>query len=206
MYADPSFLEEPGWRGDPRKRLHVSLLLAALGVLAFMSVLRMPEGLPLAPLADLVVTILPPEPEPAIETPARPERSPEPDVIIRPESAPQVLQPEAAVVDDKPREQTSATDWDAMILETVAAMGQEEARLKELRDAKWRETYSVMFQPEAEFVLGDSSPVIDDFEFKPELNVAGIGLKIGSCFVGVPLVGIPVEERTVAITVLYCAK
>ncbi len=69
----------------------------------------------------------------------------------------------------------------------------------------WRQSHSIMFAPEDEFVPRAAEPVLADLRFRPEFNVAGVGLKIGSCFVGLPLIGVPVEQRTVAIRLFVCA-
>jgi hypothetical protein len=52
----------------------------------------------------------------------------------------------------------------------------------------------------------EPDPIISDLRFKPQIHVAGIGFAIGSCFIGIPIVGVPVEQRSVAITVFVCAR
>ena len=105
-----------------------------------------------------------------------------------------------------PPDERAAIDWHRAITETVAAIGNEKQRQEELRSSMWRQTHSIMFQPSSAAVLREPEPILPDFRFKPELHVAGLGMTIGSCFIGLPLVGIPVEERTVAITLFTCAK
>ena len=70
----------------------------------------------------------------------------------------------------------------------------------------WRTTHSVMFQSEGGYIPKQEVPIIPGFRFKPQVHVAGLGVTIGSCFVGLPLVGVPVEERTAAIGLFVCAK
>ena len=69
----------------------------------------------------------------------------------------------------------------------------------------WRQTRSVMFQPANEFVPHEQQPVMANLRFKPEIHVVGLGVTIGSCFVGLPLVGVPVEKRTIGIRLFVCA-
>lgn len=68
------------------------------------------------------------------------------------------------------------------------------------------QTRSVMFRPVDEYVPGEAEPVLAGLRFKPEIHVFGLGLTIGSCFVGLPLLGVPVEERSVAIRLFVCAN
>ena len=105
-----------------------------------------------------------------------------------------------------PRDVKPAIDWDKTIVETVAAMGIENSRREESRSSMWRKTHSAMFQPANEYVIREEAPVIPDFRFKPEIHVAGLGFKIGSCFIGLPIIGVPVEERTAAVGLFVCAK
>ena len=204
MYADPAFFEEPGWHGDPQRRLRVSLVLGAVLVLAFLSVLKMPQGIPLASLADLVVTIVPAKPEAPAETIVEPAPVALPLPADSEVSASQPVPVEN--VDPASLPQPASVDLQALIAATVSNLGEEKAVEEQLRAAMWENTRSVMFQPGDELALQEQEPVLEDFRFKPELNIAGIGLKIGSCFFGIPLVGVPVEDRSVAISVVTCAK
>jgi hypothetical protein len=63
-----------------------------------------------------------------------------------------------------------------------------------------------MFEPANEFVVKEEEPVISDLRFIPRIHVVGLGVTIGSCFIGIPLAGVPVEQRTVAISLFVCAK
>lgn len=97
-------------------------------------------------------------------------------------------------------------DWQNMIAETVASIGKEKQEREDTRALVWRKTHSVMFQSAGGFVPKQQEPVLPDFQFRPQVHVAGLGLTIGSCFIGLPIVGVPVEERTVAIRLFVCAK
>ena len=109
--------------------------------------------------------------------------------------------PPALQSDEQP-----VVDWQNMIAETVASIGKEKQEREETRALMWRKTHSVMFQSEGGFVPKRREPIIPDFQFRPQVHVAGLGVTIGSCFIGLPLVGVPVEERTVAIRLFVCAK
>jgi hypothetical protein len=111
--------------------------------------------------------------------------------VIRPESQPDEL---------------TATDWRKNITESVVAIGNEKARQEVSRSFMWKRTHSIMFRPNNEQVLREQDPIIPNFRFKPQVHVAGLGITIGSCFIGIPLVGVPVEERTVAVRLFVCAK
>ena len=108
--------------------------------------------------------------------------------------------PPALQSDEQP-----AVDWRSMIAETVASIGEEDQEREESRALMWRNTHSVMFQSNG-FVPKQQEPIIPDFQFKPQVHVAGLGVTIGSCFIGIPIVGVPVEERTVAIRLFVCEK
>jgi len=97
-------------------------------------------------------------------------------------------------------------DWQNRIAETVASIGKEKQAREETRALMWRKTHSVMFQSAGGFVPKQQEPVIQDFQFRPQVHVAGLGVTIGSCFIGLPIVGVPVEERTVAISFFVCAN
>ena len=97
-------------------------------------------------------------------------------------------------------------DWQKMIAETVASLVKEKQEREETRALMWRKTHSVMFQSAGGFASKQQEPIIQDFQFRPQVHVAGLGVTIGSCFIGLPIVGVPVEERTVAIRFFVCAK
>ena len=118
------------------------------------------------------------------------------------------VQPE--VVSDDPPEPPADTqparDWHAIGNQVAKATVDEYFRQEESREALWRESRSVMFKPGNEIVLQNEVPVIADFQFKPQIRVLGLGITIGACFFGVPIAGVPVEQRNVAITLFVCAN
>jgi hypothetical protein len=109
--------------------------------------------------------------------------------------------PPALQFDEQP-----VVDWQNMIAETVTSIGKERQEREEIRALMWRKTHSIMFQSAGSFVPKQQEPIIPDFQFKPQVHVGGLGVTIGSCFIGLPIVGVPVEERTVAIGLFVCAK
>ena len=106
---------------------------------------------------------------------------------------------------EAPAAPRSPIDWSAEIVESVAALQSERRANETTRQSMWLQSRSVMFAPEDEFTPSAEGPVLADLRFRPEIHVAGIGLTIGSCFVGLPLIGVPVEQRTVAIRLFVCA-
>jgi len=105
---------------------------------------------------------------------------------------------------ESPPDVQPVRDWGAMITDTVATIGDQNLRQRKSRSSMWRQTRSVMFQPASEFVARELAPIIPGFQFKPQVHVVGLGVTIGSCFIGLPIVGVPVEQRTVAIRLFVC--
>ena len=77
---------------------------------------------------------------------------------------------------------------------------------EESRTSMWRQSHSIMFQPGSDIVVREEESILSDFRFKPRVYVVGLGVTIGSCFIGIPLAGVPVEQRTVAISLFVCAR
>ena len=98
------------------------------------------------------------------------------------------------------------TDWQAIAQETAKASVDEGLRRQASRAAMWRQSRSMMFRPDERSKAVQEDPAIPGFRFKPEIHVVGLGVTIGSCFFGVPLAGVPVEQRTVAMTFFVCAR
>lgn len=61
-----------------------------------------------------------------------------------------------------------------------------------------------MFESQNKLGVIDEVQIMADLKFKEAVGVLGVGLTVGSCFVGIPLIGIPVEERSVAVRLWYC--
>ena len=142
-----------------------------------------------------------PEPE-AVDQPIPPASEDAESVteaVPVPDEAPDPVPSEPRVVASAP------VDWEAEIAAAVVALESESRDREKVRQSMWRQTHSVMFEPADEFVANDEQPVIANLHFKPEIHVVGLGVKVGSCFIGVPLVGVPVEKRTVGIRLFVCA-
>ena len=97
-------------------------------------------------------------------------------------------------------------EWRAIANETVKASVDEYFRREEFRVSMWRRSHSIMFQPASDIVAKEIEHIISDFRFKPRVHVVGLGVTIGSCFIGIPIAGVPVEQRTVAIRLFVCAQ
>jgi len=97
-------------------------------------------------------------------------------------------------------------DWHAIAEGAAQASVDEFFRNEESRASMWRQSRTIMFQPASDFGVKEQDPIISDFRFKPQIHVVGLGVTIGSCFLGIPLAGVPVEQRTVAISLFVCAK
>ena len=95
-------------------------------------------------------------------------------------------------------------DWLAMASESAIHTADELFENEELREKMWRQTRSVMFADTGDFDFHEPAPIIADVEFRVPMGVLGIGITIGGCFIGIPLAGIPVEERTAGPNVIYC--
>jgi hypothetical protein len=98
------------------------------------------------------------------------------------------------------------TDWHAIAKTAARATVDDFFGNEASRTSMWRQTRSIMFKPTGDLVVKGEEPAIPDFRFTPEIHVVGLGLTLGSCFIGIPIVGVPVEQRTVAINLFVCAK
>ncbi len=126
------------------------------------------------------------------------------------EDLPLQVEAPVAALSAEPQNETPAippepTDWQETITEFVATNRSEQIRREGSQSTMWRRTHSIMFKPEDEFVPRED-PVLPNFRFKPQVRVAGLGFTVGSCFIGIPLVGVPVEERTVGVRLFVCSK
>ena len=97
-------------------------------------------------------------------------------------------------------------EWHTIAVASVSTSTNERALREASRDLLWRQNYSVMFKPGDEFIANDDEPAIPDFRFKPRIHVAGLGFTIGGCFIGIPLIGVPVEQRTVGVSLFVCTS
>jgi hypothetical protein len=118
------------------------------------------------------------------------------------------LQQEVAPVDStkSPTDSPPMRDWHLIAGEAARASVVATFRQEESRTAMWQQSHSIMFQPGSDIVVREEEPILSDFRFKPRVYVVGLGVTIGSCFIGIPLAGVPVEQRTVAISLFVCAR
>jgi hypothetical protein len=93
-------------------------------------------------------------------------------------------------------------DWTAVVARSVKASTDERLRLEDAENSKWQKSRSILFQSGTRLATNYDEPELLDIKFKR--HVAGLGIRIGSCFIGLPLAGVPVHERTVAITLFVC--
>ncbi len=148
------------------------------------------------------------------------ESSAEPDPVVV-EQPDRAVSPEALVPNDVSEPQPliasvenpeppvgpeEARDWHTIAVASVRESSLERALREDSRDLMWRQNYSVMFKADDEFVANDDEPAIPGFRFKPRIHVAGLGFSIGGCFIGIPLVGVPVEQRTVGVSLFVCTS
>ena len=101
-------------------------------------------------------------------------------------------------------DQPSNRDWYAIAKEPIRQSIDDYFDNEETRRTMWRQTGSVMFKDTGEFDFQEPESIIAAREFRRPVGVLGIGLTIGGCFFGIPLAGIPVEERSVGPNVFYC--
>jgi len=101
-------------------------------------------------------------------------------------------------------ESDPAPDWRALTSDYAREFVADQFRREEIRAAMWQRSHSAMFQRDEHFAMLVETPILEDLDFREPAGVLGLGITIGSCFIGIPLAGIPVEERSVAITVFYC--
>lgn len=99
------------------------------------------------------------------------------------------------------------TDWKTLRERAAREIVDDHWRKEQLRASMWRQTHSVMFQPRSDGgITREEVPLMANLDFRDPAGVLGLGFTIGSCFVGIPLAGIPVEERSTAITLFYCRE
>lgn len=143
------------------------------------------------------------EPEPAPEeVPVEPEIAATEAIETPVESEP----PAPAVYDEPEAVEKPPTDWSAVTQSTVRTYAEDARQAEAREDAMWRQSYSMMFERAETFTAEAPPPPIDGFRFEPEFRVLGIGLKIGNCFFGIPILGVPVEQRSVGPNVIVCAQ
>jgi hypothetical protein len=95
-------------------------------------------------------------------------------------------------------------DWSALTATFAKQSVDERFRQEDVRASMWQQSRSVMFQPDDDFKVNELVPILADFNFREPVGILGLGFTIGSCFIGIPLLGVPVEERSVGITLVIC--
>jgi hypothetical protein len=118
------------------------------------------------------------------------------------------LQQEVASDDspELPADSQAVKDWRAIADEVAKTSVDEYFRQEEIRASMWRKTRSIMFRPANDMVVQDREPILSDVRFKRRSRVVGLGINVGSCFIGIPIAGVPVEERSIGITVFVCGQ
>jgi hypothetical protein len=96
-------------------------------------------------------------------------------------------------------------DWHAIAERAARSSVDDYIENAESRASLWRQSHSVMFESDGALAVTEEAAIISDLRFKPEIHVVGFGVTIGSCFIGIPLVGVPVEQRTAEISIFVCA-
>ena len=207
---------EPGGQERPtRHRLLVAMAVSACFIAAVLAVLGsivdFVQALPGPEKIDeerLTVIVRDDEPESEHDLAADEEAVPSPteqQIAASDDSSRQ----QDPVKDDTPAQPVDAEpviDWQAMAEAAVQSSVDVYFSEKESRTAMWRQTHSIMFKPASELEIKEEEPVIPGFQFKPEIHVFGLGFTIGSCFIGLPLIGVPVEQRSTAMTFFVCAE
>lgn len=156
----------------------------------------------------LTVQVRPRMPEPT------PEHEPSEQIVrSAPHAQPAAARPEkplrefsAAASPEVPAETPAAVDWHALTAATTKTNVDEFLRSEKSRATMLRQSHSVMFLAEKAPDLTVDDPLLADLRFIPRVHVLGLGITLGSCFIGIPIAGVPVEQRTVAITLFVCAR
>jgi hypothetical protein len=106
----------------------------------------------------------------------------------------------------EPAKSKATRDWSLLAKHTTKASTDAQIRQEAARDALWRETHSVMFQPNDSSVRIEEAPLLANVQFIPRVHVLGLGVTVGSCFIGLPFLGVPLDKRaTSGITLFVCA-
>jgi hypothetical protein len=180
-------------------------LLAAMGIASGLAALLL--ALP-APLIDIASGI--PQANLSLSVQIRNNETEHTPPLLPPETLVEkepLTSPPAFVPTNVPEpivEPEPATDWRAVADAAAKASVDDYIQDEEARASLWRASHSVMFQPGEQIILLDEEPLLADFQFVHRSRVIGLGLNIGSCFFGIPIAGVPVEQRSGAITIFVC--
>jgi hypothetical protein len=105
---------------------------------------------------------------------------------------------------DPPVDSQPTRDWHALVEHSVRATVDEYISQEDVRASMWQQTRSVMFRPRRNSSAVEEEPLLTDIRFRKPVGVFGLGITIGSCFIGIPIAGVPVEQRSIAITLFVC--
>ena len=97
-------------------------------------------------------------------------------------------------------------DWHAIAKEVVRSIDATNSRQEESRAYMWQKSHSVMFKPSEAIKSIDEEPLLSEIRFIRRSRVLGLGFNFGSCFFGIPIAGVPVEDRSVALTLFVCTS
>ena len=200
-----------------RQRLFAAMGVSTCALAALLSLIQWSEilraGPPLLSPQPLIIAFERPElevePEPLPEETLIPEETPMQPASSSTEPTEAPVEPEApepSVPDEPEPDDQPPTDWTAVSHSTVRSYMEDARRAEDRSDAMWRQSYSLMFEPRETLTVEEAPPPIDGFRFEPEFRVLGVGLKIGNCFFGIPILGVPVEQRSVGPNVIVCAQ
>jgi hypothetical protein len=113
---------------------------------------------------------------------------------------PSVDTPEPAI------ESQPEKDWHAIAKEVAKASIARNIRQEESRASMWRQSRSNMFQPADDIQMLDEEPLLSNIRFIQRSRVFGLGFNFGSCFFGIPIAGVPVEDRSIGPTIFVCTR
>lgn len=113
-------------------------------------------------------------------------------------------EPAVAPVEQERVEREPTRDWDVISSSFAERHVDDLERRDRALAEMWRQSPSVMFESENEFEVIEVRAVMADLGFIEPVGVIGLGFTLGSCFIGIPLAGVPVEERTAVISLWVC--
>jgi hypothetical protein len=131
--------------------------------------------------------------------------------IPRDQETPDVIadvQRDVPLVDssEPPAESQPKKDWHAIAKEVAKASIARNLRQEESRASMWRQSHSNMFQSADDMIVMDEEPLLSDIRFIQRSRVLGLGFNFGSCFFGIPIAGVPVEDRSIGPTIFVCTR
>lgn len=97
-------------------------------------------------------------------------------------------------------------DWHAIAKEVARASIARSLRQEESRASMWQQSRSSMFQPADDIEMMDEGPLLSNIRFIQRSRVLGLGFNFGSCFFGIPIAGVPVEDRSIGPTIFVCTR